>query len=72
MFLFFEMLLGLLGCINFTMSLSKNLMWHTFIFWCKPKGLHSVLVEFNLQINMTKTQRVIQKIYLLYRVACIY
>ena len=27
-FLFVEMLLGILGCIDFTMSLSKSLMWH--------------------------------------------
>ena len=37
-YLFVEMLLGVLVCINFTMSLSKSLMWHVFIGWCKPKG----------------------------------
>ena len=41
------MLLGVLGCIDFTMNLSKSLMWHIFIGWCKPKGLYSVLIEFN-------------------------
>ena len=47
-FLFTKMLLSVLGCIDFTMSLSKNLMWHVLIGWCKPKGLHFVLIEFNL------------------------
>ena len=47
-FLFVEMLLGVLKCIDFTMSLSKSLMWHVLIGWCKQKGLHSVLIEFNL------------------------
>ena len=47
-FLFVEMLLGVLGCIDFTMSLSKSLMWHILIGWCKPKGLQSILIEFNL------------------------
>ena len=45
------MLLVALGCINFTMSLSKNLIWHLFIGWCKLKGLHLVLIKFNLHIN---------------------
>ena len=30
-YLFVEMLLGVLRCIEFTMSLSKSLMWHVFI-----------------------------------------
>ena len=30
-YLFVEMLLGVLVCIDFTMSLSKSLMWHVFI-----------------------------------------
>ena len=47
------MLLGVLGCIDFTMNLSKSLMWHIFIGWCKPKGLYSVLIEFNfIYINI--------------------
>ena len=46
--LFFALLLGILGCIDFTMSLSKSLMWHVLIGWCKPKGLHPILIEFNL------------------------
>ena len=46
--LFVDMILGVLGCIDFAISLSKNLMWHVFIGWCKPKGLHFVLIEFNL------------------------
>ena len=37
--LFFELLLDVLGCIDFIMSLSKSLMWHVLIGWCKPKGL---------------------------------
>ena len=51
-FFFFlvEMLLGVLGCVNFIMSLSENLVWHVLIGWCKPKGLHPVLIEFNLYI----------------------
>ena len=46
--LFFEMVLGVLGCIDFTMSLNKSLMLHVLIGWCKSKGLHPVLIEFNL------------------------
>ena len=49
-FFFVEMLLGVLGCVNFTMSLSKKLVWHVLIGWCKPKGLHPVLIEFSLYI----------------------
>ena len=49
-FFFFEMLLGVLGCIDFTMSLSKNLIWYVLIGWGKPKGLHLVFIEFNLYI----------------------
>ena len=44
-FLFVEMLLGILECIDFTMSLSKSLMWHVLIDWCKPKGLHPSLLN---------------------------
>ena len=43
-YLFVEMLLGVLGCIDFTMSLSKSLMWHVLIGWCKPKSSHLVLI----------------------------
>ena len=50
-YLFVEMLLGVLVCINFTMSLSKSLMWHVFIGWCKQRGLHPVLIEFNLFLH---------------------
>ena len=49
-YLFVEMLLGVLRCIDFTMSLSKSQMWHVFIGWCKPRDLHPVLIEFNLII----------------------
>ena len=34
------MLLGVLGCIDFTVNLSKSLVWHILIGWCKPKGLN--------------------------------
>ena len=50
------MLLGVLGCIDFTMSLSKSLMWHVFIGWCKPKGLQSVLIEFNLLLEIQEVR----------------
>ena len=50
------MLLGVLGCIDFTMSLSKSLMWHVFISWCKPKGLQSVLIEFNLLLEIQEVR----------------
>ena len=46
--LFFERILVVLGCIDFTISLSKSLMWHVLIGWCKLKGLHTVLIEFNI------------------------
>ena len=42
------MLLGILGCIDFTVNLSKSLMWHVLIGWCKPKGLNAIHIEFNL------------------------
>ena len=42
------MILVVLGCIVFTISLSKSLMWHVLIGWCKLKGLHTVLIEFNI------------------------
>ena len=42
------MILVVLGCIDFTISLSKSLMWHVLIGWCKLKGLHIVLIEFNI------------------------
>ena len=45
------MLLGVLGCTDFTMSLSKNMMWHVFIGWYKSKGLHPILIEFNLKLK---------------------
>ena len=44
------MILGVLGCIDLTMSLSKSLMWYVLISWCKLKGLQPVLIEFNLFI----------------------
>ena len=49
-FLFFlvEMLLGVLGCIGFIMSLIKSLIWHVLIGWCKPKGLHPILMELKI------------------------
>ena len=42
------MLLGVLGYIDFTVNLSKSLMWHVLIGWCKPKGLNAIHIEFNL------------------------
>ena len=50
------MLLGALGCIDFTISLSKNLMWHLLIGWCKLKGLHPILIKFNLFLVMVKNK----------------
>ena len=47
-FIFIEMLLDVSGCIDFTISLSKSLMWHVHIGRCKLKILHLVLIEFNL------------------------
>ena len=44
-----------LGCIDFTMNLSKSPMWHVLIGWCKPKGLHAIFIEFNLLINTSTT-----------------
>ena len=44
---FVEIILGVLGCIDFAKNLSKNMMWHVFIGWYKPKGLHHVLTKFN-------------------------
>ena len=49
------MLLGVLGCIDFTVNLSKSLVWHILIGWCKPKGLHAIFIEFNLLINTSTT-----------------
>ena len=46
-FFFVEMLLSALRCINFTISLSKSLIWHVLIGWCKLKGSHPVFIEFN-------------------------
>ena len=42
------MILVVLGCIDFTISLSKSLMWHVLIGWCKLKGLHYTLSLLNL------------------------
>ena len=41
--LFTEMLLGVLRYIDFTMSLSKSLMWHLLIAGCKPKSLLNLI-----------------------------
>ena len=56
------MLLGVLGCIDFTMSLSKSLMWHILIGWCKPKGLHAVLIEFNLFLKTLSLEKEMKRI----------
>ena len=56
------MLLGVLRCIDFTMSLSKSLMWHILIGWCKPKGLHAVLIEFNLFLKTLSLEKEMKRI----------
>ena len=56
------MLLGVLGCIDFTMSLSKSLIWHILIGWCKPKGLHAVLIEFHLFLKTLSLEKEMKRI----------
>ena len=50
-YLLLEMLLGVLGFIDFTIILSKSLMWYVFIVWCKLKVLPSIFIEFNLTLK---------------------
>ena len=45
---FFNMLLSVLGCIDYRINLSKSPMWHDLIGWRKSKGLHPIIIEFNL------------------------
>ena len=55
-YLFVEMLLSVLRCIDFIMSLSESLMWHIFISWYKLDGLHPYLLNLISWKNLGKLQ----------------